>query len=84
MQVLSITGLDHAKTLAVMQIANRKVRREQKKEKQVQYAERVWDTSDGSQPGKDELPAVQYDLARGFERLHGPGDAHPVGAGEKA
>ncbi len=46
-EITALTGLDHAKTLAVIQIANWKIRRTQKKEKLIQYAERVWDIREG-------------------------------------
>ena len=46
-EITAATGLDHAKTLAIIQIANWKIRREQKKEKLLQYAERVWHIQEG-------------------------------------
>ncbi|ACS80327.1 iron-containing alcohol dehydrogenase [Maridesulfovibrio salexigens] len=46
-ELTALTGLDHAKTLAVMQLANWKVRRTEKREKLIQYAERVWDIREG-------------------------------------
>lgn len=54
-EITAITGLDHAKTLAIIQIANWKVRRVEKKEKLVQYAERVWDIREGSDDTKIDL-----------------------------
>ncbi|WP_421902333.1 iron-containing alcohol dehydrogenase [Maridesulfovibrio sp.] len=46
-ELTALTGLDHGKTLAVMQLANWKVRRAEKREKLIQYAERVWDIREG-------------------------------------
>ncbi len=54
-ELTALTGLDHAKTLAVVQIANWKIRRSQKKEKLVQYAERVWDIRDGDDDARIDL-----------------------------
>lgn len=54
-EITAITGLDHAKTLAVVQLANWKIRRVEKKEKLVQYAERVWDIREGSDEAKIDL-----------------------------
>lgn len=54
-EITALTGLDHAKTLAVIQIANWKIRRPQKKEKLVQYAERVWDIRDGDADARIDL-----------------------------
>ncbi|TIH18431.1 iron-containing alcohol dehydrogenase [Marinifilum sp. JC120] len=46
-ELTALTGLDHAKTLAVIQLANWKVRRAEKREKLIQYAKRVWDIREG-------------------------------------
>ena len=54
-EITALTGLDHAKTLAVIQIANWKIRRTQKKEKLVQYAERVWDIREGDEDARIDL-----------------------------
>jgi NADP-dependent alcohol dehydrogenase len=47
-EITALTGIDHARTLAVVQPANWRIRKEQKKEKLLQYAERVWGIKDGS------------------------------------
>lgn len=47
-ELTALFGIDHAKTLAVMQPAVWKVRKEQKREKLLQFAERVWNISTGS------------------------------------
>lgn len=54
-EITAITGLDHAKTLAIVQIANWKIRRAEKKDKLVQYAERVWDIREGDDDAKIDL-----------------------------
>lgn len=51
-EITGIYGIDHAKTLAVVQPANWKVRKEQKREKLVQYAIRVWNIKDGTDDQK--------------------------------
>ncbi|WP_319370738.1 iron-containing alcohol dehydrogenase [uncultured Ilyobacter sp.] len=50
-EITALFGLDHAKTLAVVQPAIWKVRKSAKKEKLLQYAERVWNVKNG---GEDE------------------------------
>lgn len=51
-EITALFGLDHAKTLAIVQPAVWKVRREQKREKLLQYAQRVWNISDGNEEEK--------------------------------
>ncbi|MDA3807402.1 MAG: iron-containing alcohol dehydrogenase [Thiomicrorhabdus sp.] len=46
-EITALFGVDHAKTLAIVQPAVWKVRKEQKKEKLLQYAERVWGITEG-------------------------------------
>jgi NADP-dependent alcohol dehydrogenase len=46
-ELTALFGIDHAKTLAVMHPAVLKVRKEQKKQKLLQYAERVWGITKG-------------------------------------
>jgi NADP-dependent alcohol dehydrogenase len=41
-------GIDHARTLSIILPAVMKIRREQKSEKLLQYAERVWNITQGS------------------------------------
>ncbi|WP_415715535.1 iron-containing alcohol dehydrogenase [Maridesulfovibrio sp.] len=54
-EITALTGLDHAKTLAVMQPANWKVRRTEKREKLIQYAERVWDIREGDDDARIDM-----------------------------
>ena len=46
-ELTALHGLDHAQTLAVVLPAMLQVRREEKREKLLQYAERVWGLRDG-------------------------------------
>ena len=46
-ELTALHGLDHAQTLAVVLPAMLQVRREEKREKLLQYAERVWDLREG-------------------------------------
>lgn len=48
-ELTALFGIDHAKTLAVVQPAVWKTRKEQKKEKLLQFAERVWSITEGSE-----------------------------------
>lgn len=48
-EMTALFGIDHAQTLAVVTPAMWRVRREQKKEKLLQYAERVWNFTEGSE-----------------------------------
>lgn len=54
-EITAITGLDHAKTLAAIQPANWKIRREQKKEKLLQYAQHVWNIHTGTDDERIDL-----------------------------
>lgn len=51
-EVTAIFGIDHAKTLAAVLPATWKVRKTEKFEKLLQYAERVWDLREGSDEEK--------------------------------
>ncbi len=54
-EITAITGIDHARTLAVIQPAIWKVRKDQKFAKLLQYAERVWNITSGSDKEKVDL-----------------------------
>lgn len=58
-ELTALHGLDHAQTLAVLLPAMLQVRREEKREKLLQYAERVWGLREGSQDARIEL-AIKY------------------------
>ncbi|MGL5544060.1 MAG: NADH-dependent alcohol dehydrogenase, partial [Cetobacterium sp.] len=57
-EVTAMFGVDHAKTLAILQPAIWEVRKEQKRDKLIQYAERVWDITESDDDLKIEL-AIQ-------------------------
>lgn len=48
-ELTALHGIDHARTLALVMPALLQVRREEKRAKLLQYAERVWDIRDGSE-----------------------------------
>ena len=48
-EMTALFGVDHAQTLAVVTPAMWRVRRTQKKEKLLQYAQRVWNLSSGTE-----------------------------------
>ncbi len=48
-EITALTGIDHARTLAIVQPANWRVRKDQKRDKLLQYAERVWGITEGSE-----------------------------------
>lgn len=54
-ELTALFGIDHAKTLAVMQLAVWKVRKEQKAAKLIQYAERVWNITEGDDDTRIDL-----------------------------
>jgi NADP-dependent alcohol dehydrogenase len=53
-ELTAMFGIDHAKTLAILQPAVWTVRKEQKRAKLLQYAERVWDITDGNEDSRIE------------------------------
>ncbi len=62
-ELTAMFGIDHARTLAVIQPAVWKVRQEQKKEKLLQYARRVWHITQGSE---DEIIHAAVDKTESF------------------
>lgn len=48
-ELTALYGIDHARTLAIVLPANMQVRRDEKREKLLQYAERVWHIVDGDE-----------------------------------
>jgi NADP-dependent alcohol dehydrogenase len=61
-------GLDHAQTLAVVLPAMLEVRRDEKREKLLQYADRVWGLKEGSEEVRIDL-AIAH-TRQFFESLH--------------
>jgi len=58
-EVTAIFGIDHAKTLATILPATWKVRKAEKLEKLVQYAERVWGIREGTDEEKVDLGIIK-------------------------
>ena len=52
-------GIDHARTLAIVQPSLWRIRKDKKKDKLVQFAERVWDITNGSDDEKIEKAIVK-------------------------
>ncbi len=67
-EITALFGVDHGKTLAVVLPAVWKVRKKQKKEKLLQYAERIWGITEG---GSDEK--VDTAIARTEDFFHSLG-----------
>lgn len=51
-ELTAIFGLDHGKTLAILQPSVWQIRKENKREKLLQYAERVWNITEGDDDSK--------------------------------
>ncbi len=54
-EITALFGIDHARTLAMVQPAVWRVRKEQKNEKLLQYAQRVWGITEGGEEEKIDL-----------------------------
>ncbi len=54
-ELTALFGIDHGKTLAILQPAIWQVRKEQKREKLLQYAKRVWNITEGDDDSKIDL-----------------------------
>jgi NADP-dependent alcohol dehydrogenase len=66
-ELTALHGIDHARTLAIVLPANLQVRRQEKREKLLQYAARVWQIVEG-----DEEQRIDTAIARTrafFEQL---------------
>lgn len=69
-ELTAMHGLDHAQTLAIVLPAMLRDRKAQKREKLLQYAERVWNLRDGSEEGRID---GAIEATRGFfERMGVP------------
>ena len=67
-ELTALHGLDHAQTLAVVLPAMLQVRREEKREKLLQYADRVWGLRTVDQDARIDQ-AIQY-TRQFFEKMH--------------
>ena len=54
-ELTALFGIDHGKTLAILQPSIWHIRKEKKREKLLQYAERVWNITDGDENAKIDL-----------------------------
>lgn len=69
-ELTAMHGLDHAQTLAIVLPSLLNARRDQKREKLLQYAERVWNVREGSE---EERITAAIDATRAFfERMGAP------------
>ncbi|KAA0998297.1 iron-containing alcohol dehydrogenase [Paraburkholderia panacisoli] len=66
-EITALHGLDHAQTLAIVLPAMLTVRKEQKRGKLLQYAERVWNITEGSED--DRINAAITATRMFFERM---------------
>jgi NADP-dependent alcohol dehydrogenase len=81
-EITALHGLDHAQTLAIILPAMLQVRREEKREKLLQYAQRVWGIKEG---GEAERIDLAIDRTREFfESLHVPTRLSAYGIGADA
>ncbi|MCH2020184.1 iron-containing alcohol dehydrogenase [Acinetobacter pittii] len=79
-ELTALHGIDHARTLAIVLPANLQVRRQEKREKLLQYAARVWQIVEG-----DEERRIDTVIARTrafFEQLGLPTRLSDYGLGE--
>lgn len=81
-ELTALHGLDHAQTLAVVLPAMLQVRREEKRDKLLQYAERVWGLREGNAEARIEL-AIEH-TRQFFESLQVPTRLSDYGIGAEA
>lgn len=81
-ELTALHGLDHAQTLAVVLPAMLQVRREEKRDKLLQYAERVWGLREGSAETRIER-AIEH-TRQFFESLQVPTRLSDYGIGTEA
>jgi NADP-dependent alcohol dehydrogenase len=81
-ELTALHGLDHAQTLAVVLPAMLQVRRDEKREKLLQYAERVWGLREGDQEARIDH-AIKY-TRQFFESLQVSTRLSDYGIGSEA
>lgn len=81
-ELTALHGLDHAQTLAVVLPAMLQVRREEKRDKLLQYAERVWGLREGNAEARIDL-AIER-TRQFFESLQVPTRLSGYGIGAEA
>ncbi|MBF2663904.1 iron-containing alcohol dehydrogenase [Listeria seeligeri] len=80
-EITALYGIDHARTLAIVLPSLLNVRRNEKREKLVQYAERVWGVTTGTQDAK--IDAAIAKTREFFESLGAGTKFSDYGLGEK-
>lgn len=80
-EITALYGIDHARTLAIVLPSLLNVRRNEKREKLVQYAERVWGVTTGTQDAK--IDAAIAKTREFFERLGAGTKFSDYGLGEE-
>lgn len=81
-ELTALHGLDHAQTLAVVLPAMLQVRREEKREKLLQYAERVWGLRDGDTDSRIDQAIAK--TRQFFESMQVPTRLSGYGIGQDA
>lgn len=79
-EITALAGIDHARTLAAVLPANWRARKEQKREKLLQYAERVWSITEGSEDARIEEAITKTEAF--FQSLDIPTTLSSYGLGE--
>ncbi len=81
-ELTALHGIDHARTLAIVLPANLQIRREAKRAKLLQYAERVWQICQGDE--EQRIDAAIQQTRKFFEDLGLPTrlSAYQLGAGD--
>lgn len=74
-------GIDHARTLSIILPATMKVRREAKRDKLLQYAERVWNITEGTEDAR--IDAVIAKTEAFFQQMECPIRLSEVGLQEQ-
>ena len=79
-ELTALHGIDHARTLAIVLPANLQVRRQEKREKLLQYAARVWQIVEGDE--EQRIDAAITRTRTFFEQLGLPTRLSDFGLGE--
>ncbi len=66
-ELTAMFGIDHGKTLAILQPSIWQIRKDKKKEKLLQYAERVWNITEGDEDSR--IDSAIYKTREFFETL---------------
>jgi NADP-dependent alcohol dehydrogenase len=83
-ELTALHGLDHAQTLAIVLPAMLQVRREEKREKLLQFADRVWGLRDGDGDEETRIDQAIERTRQFFESLQVPTRLSGYGIGRDA